>query len=204
MNQKSQAFTLVEILVVIGIIFILTSLVTWGIQKASRYAKNLQCLKNLKELHLNTLLYFQDNQQLPESSFFSTVLPQDKAALIRCPSISASANQEAGQRDRSIYVIFQPFITYVNSSKKFILENGNHGIIFCCDPTIKPHSDFSNGILDSGQCVQLIASTAGSVPGVGGMLLPLKHSSDLEDRFMVGLQTKKDKYWTILSPTIQP
>jgi len=59
-KRKKKSFTLIELLVVIAIIAILAAMLLPGLQAAREKARSIDCMSNLKQIGMSTLIYAND------------------------------------------------------------------------------------------------------------------------------------------------
>jgi prepilin-type N-terminal cleavage/methylation domain-containing protein len=64
-THRRSAFTLIEVLVVVGIIAILVSILLPSLQKARTAAKNTKCLSHLKSLFVANSVYINEYDEFP-------------------------------------------------------------------------------------------------------------------------------------------
>src|SRR5687768_15137649 len=75
-KSRRGGFTLVELLVVIGIIAILISMLLPTLRGVRRQANLVQCSSNMKQLSMAMLMYIQDNKGRFPAAEFSTIVNQ--------------------------------------------------------------------------------------------------------------------------------
>ncbi|HBG27983.1 MAG: hypothetical protein A2Y10_17300 [Planctomycetes bacterium GWF2_41_51] len=76
-NYKFEAFTLVELLVVISIIAVLLAVLMPALNKAKKQARTVMCASNLKQWGLMYAMYCQDNN----GNFFSGTIKDSLASV---------------------------------------------------------------------------------------------------------------------------
>ncbi|MFH0910208.1 MAG: type II secretion system protein, partial [Planctomycetota bacterium] len=81
--QRVRAFTIVELLVVLGIIALLAALVIPALTRAAKTARIAACLNNMRQVGLETIVWGQENPLSSPAGEVSPVLPRAQDAAGR-------------------------------------------------------------------------------------------------------------------------
>jgi prepilin-type N-terminal cleavage/methylation domain-containing protein/prepilin-type processing-associated H-X9-DG protein len=94
MSQKNRAFTLVELLVVMGIIAVLTAVLLPAMNRAREQANQITCLSNLRQLSMAIIMYCQDNE-----GWFPRAAPYAVASAVVLGRPTSAATQGESTQD---------------------------------------------------------------------------------------------------------
>jgi prepilin-type N-terminal cleavage/methylation domain-containing protein len=78
-SKDSQAFTLVELLVVVGVIAILISLLLPARTKVRDQARTLMCMSNLRQIGIAAQIYTSVSPNAPEFSSLRSMATKEAA-----------------------------------------------------------------------------------------------------------------------------
>jgi prepilin-type N-terminal cleavage/methylation domain-containing protein/prepilin-type processing-associated H-X9-DG protein len=135
-TSSGRAFTLVELLVVIGIIALLISILLPALSKARRQANTVKCASNMKMISLALMSYIQDN----------------KGKLPPCLIAPTGTNPYPDGFFWAAELVHQKYITapYL-TSQNGVVNAPPSGSVFQCPEGVSPQDNVTNGQLTSGQ-----------------------------------------------------
>ena len=83
-KRKTRGFTIVELLVVIGIILILAAFITPAVSRGRDRAIMAQCINNIRQAGMATLMFAQDNGNMTAAAE-ADIVPYSSNPAPRCP-----------------------------------------------------------------------------------------------------------------------
>ncbi len=165
---SARAFTLIELLAVLGIIAILSTLIFTALNMVIQQAEKPACMTNMKTLHMALATYLTDNQKWPQVPVGTELDSPEEGAWWRttlapygmgdktwsCPTLRRLArekNMEAALKENH-YVpsLFDeyPATPFRWPKIPWAMEVGNnHGtglLLIMMDGSIQPYEEFHN------------------------------------------------------------
>ena len=95
-RQSRPAFTLVELLVVIGIIAVLIALLLPTLSVAREHARVVKCMSNLRQLYVATVMYGNDNQDHWPDNIVGGNAPLRRGYNVVDPAHLAAGGEQIG------------------------------------------------------------------------------------------------------------
>jgi prepilin-type N-terminal cleavage/methylation domain-containing protein len=169
-HKVETGFTLVELLVVVGIIAILSALLLSAVAGARGKARRITCMSNLRQINLGVRMYFDDaNDKAPTSANRTSHPYDDYKALMKS---YVGLNGASSTRDKLFACPADMFYyDYTLGGRPGHLV-GYIGESYCAQAS----SDYSSYLFNAGNLMRNTKNPLINRPGIAGLpLSSIKH-----------------------------
>jgi prepilin-type N-terminal cleavage/methylation domain-containing protein/prepilin-type processing-associated H-X9-DG protein len=172
--RRRDAFTLVELLVAIGVIAVMMAILLPTLGRARENANRLKCLSNLHQLGISLILYCQDNRGwLPRAAPVATTLlpesPQDYIWWQQTSPISNGPNRDVFRSPILKYLNVKPDVP--GGPTKVDFSEERQRILRCPSDPLSDHPIAGNGnYYYSYSLNNLMQSLDPGIPGDGNYI----------------------------------